>query len=125
MESLIIEGNDTLPNVEMHPDGKIRIEGRALPEDAVRFFLPILIWIEEFPGKNFQVDINLEYFNTSVSKQMHDFFRKLNSKPDDVTINITWHYEEGDDEMQESGEIYEELFPRFKFSFLQYEEIIE
>lgn len=125
MENLIIEGTDTLPTIEMQTSGRIKLEGRALPEDAVRFFQPILTWSKEFTGEEIQIDINLEYFNTSVSKQLHDFFTILNNKPDGVRINVTWHYEEGDDEMEESGEIYKDLFPRFNFGFNQYEEIIE
>lgn len=125
MENLFIEGTDTLPNVEMEIKGRIKIEGRALPEDAVRFFKPILAWISEFSGDLIAVDINLEYFNTSVSKQLHDFFNILNAKPENCNISVTWHYEEGDDEMFESGEIYEELFPRFNFKFNKYEEILE
>lgn len=125
MENLIIEGTDTLPTIEMHTSGRIKLEGRALPEDAVRFFQPIHTWSKQYSGTELHIDINLEYFNTSVSKQLHDFFIILNNKPDNVTIYVTWHYEEGDDEMHESGEIYEELFPRFNFDYNQYEEILD
>jgi hypothetical protein len=125
MENLIIEGTDTLPSVEMQSNGKIKIEGRALPEDAVRFFRPILTWVSEYGENNLTIDINLEYFNTSVSKQLHSFFTILNKKPESTKISIAWHYEDGDDEMLESGEIYEELFPRFKFSYHRFEEVIE
>lgn len=125
MENLFIEGTDTLPNVEMDVNGHIKFEGRALPEDAIRFFAPIIAWASEFSGEKITVDVNLEYFNTSVSKQIHDFFNILNNKPEHINILVTWHYEEGDDEMFEAGEIYEELFPRFDFKFNKYEEILE
>ncbi|MBN2486418.1 MAG: DUF1987 domain-containing protein [Bacteroidales bacterium] len=125
MENLILEGSDTLPTIEMLSEGKVKIEGRALPEDAVRFFKPVLQWIDQFSGSLISVDINLEYYNTSVSKQIHDFFNILNRKPEATSINITWHYEEGDDEMLESGEIYAELFPRFSFAYNRYEEVVE
>jgi hypothetical protein len=125
MENLIIEGTDTLPYIEMHSTGKIKIEGRALPEDAIRFFKPVLAWMNEYSGDSIMLDVNLEYFNTSVSKQLHDFFSIINRKPEHTRINLTWHYEEGDDEMLESGEIYEELFPRFSFKYNRFEEILE
>lgn len=125
MENLLIEGTDTLPSVEMNANGWIKLKGRALPEDAVRFFQPILSWLKEYHGNDIKIDVNLEYFNTSVSKQLHDFFNLLNHKPQDCNIAITWNYEEGDDEMLESGEIYKELFPRFTFTFTQFEEILE
>lgn len=125
MENLQIEGTATLPTVEMTKEGKIKLEGRALPEDAARFFHPILTWASEFHGPTIDVDINLEYFNTSVSKQLHDFLNILNAKPADCKINVLWYYEEGDDEMLESGEIYEELFPRLNFDYKEYEEIMD
>ncbi len=125
MENLIIEGTDTLPNVEMNVNGGIKFEGRALPEDAVRFFNPIIAWVSEFQGEDICVDVNLEYFNTSVSKQLHDFFNILDGKPENCKIKVIWHYEEGDDEMFESGEIYQELYPRFEFEYDKYEEVID
>jgi hypothetical protein len=125
MENLLIEGTDTLPSVEMNANGQIKLKGRAMPEDAVRFFQPILTWVKEYNGSELLIDINLEYFNTSVSKQLHDFFTLINHKPQSCTIDVIWNYEEGDDEMQESGEIYKELFPRFKFSFKRFEEILD
>jgi len=125
MENLHIEGTDTLPTVEMNTAGNVKLEGRALPEDAVRFFQPIIHWVNEYAGKNLDININLEYFNTSVSKQLHDFINLLNNKPADCKVQVQWHYEEGDDEMLESGEIYEELFPRIAFSYHEYEEVTE
>lgn len=125
MENLYIEGTDTLPKVEMDVAGSIKLEGRALPENAFRFFQPVMAWLTEFTGGEMKVDFILEYFNTSVSKQLHDFFNILNGKPESCKISITWHYEEGDDEMYESGEIYDELFPRFDFKYNEYEEIME
>lgn len=125
MDNLLIERTETLPKVEMKADGVISMEGRALPEDAVRFFEPINTWIREFLGENIHVILNLEYFNTSVSKQLHDFFIILNNKPSNIEIVVTWKYEEGDDEMLEAGEIYEELFPRFSFNYHQYEELYD
>jgi hypothetical protein len=125
MENLQIEGTATLPNVEMNSNGKVKFVGRALPEDAVRFFYPIITWLSEYQGSSLEVDFNLEYFNTSVSKQLHDFLSILNGKPQDCSISVIWQYEEGDDEMLESGEIYNELFPRLNFQFKEYEEFIE
>lgn len=125
MENLLIEGTDTLPNVEMNIEGSIKLEGRALPEDAVKYFEPILNWTTNFEGALLNVDLNLEYFNTSVSKQLHNFLEILDKKTDSCEVNVVWNYEEGDDEMLESGEIYDELFPGLNFDFKEYEEIMD
>ena len=71
------------------------------------------------------IKVNLEYFNTSVSKQLLDLFKTFEANLNNKVINLTWLYEEGDDEMLESGEIYEELLPRFNFSFKQFAETLK
>ncbi|UCH12990.1 MAG: SiaC family regulatory phosphoprotein, partial [Bacteroidales bacterium] len=101
---------------------EIKLEGRALVEDAFKFFQPLITWAKEFNADEINIEVNLEYFNTSVSKQLLDLFRTFDGNPNNKTINVKWLYEEGDDEMQESGEIYEDLLPRFNFTYKQYTE---
>ena len=125
MENLIIEGSDTLPTVEFKTSGILKISGRALPENAHNFFTPLITWVREFSTKELNLEINLEYFNTAVSKQLYDFLKAIDANKNYSKINIKWFYEDGDDEILESGEIYEELLPRFNFSYHRYEEIFD
>lgn len=123
MEDLFIQGTDSLPEISFKENGELRIAGRALPEDAVRFFAPLLIWIDNCSADEFNIEINLDYFNTSVSKQLLDFFKQIENKKTIKIVNLKWMYEDGDEEMLESGEIYKELLPRFRFTFHKYAEI--
>jgi hypothetical protein len=125
MDNLFIEGSDTLPSVELKNNGSLKLSGRALPEDAYDFFRPIIVWVKEFSAEEINIEINLEYFNTAVSKQLHDFLKAIDENPLNKKINLRWLYEEGDDEILESGEIYEELVPRIKFTYQQYNEVFE
>jgi hypothetical protein len=125
MENLFIEGSDTLPTVELANNGLIKITGRALPENAFDFFYPMISWVKEFSADEISIEINLEYFNTAVSKQLYDFLKAIDENPHTKIINLKWFYEEGDDEILESGEIYEDLLPRIKFSYHQYNEVYE
>ena len=125
MDNLYIEGSDTLPTVELNTSGKLRLTGRALPENAYDFFKPIILWVKEFSSDEINIEINLEYFNTAVSKQLHDFLKAVDENPLNKKINLKWLYEEGDDEILESGEIYEELMPRINFTYEQYNEVFE
>jgi hypothetical protein len=112
-----------LPTVTFKTNGNLKIEGRALPEDAAKFFIPIIDWTSNFTAEEINIVINLDYFNTSVSKQLLDFFKIIENNPGNKTINLKWLYEEGDDEMLESGELYQELLPRYNFTFHKYAEI--
>jgi len=123
MEELFIQGTDSLPTVSLKTGGELKITGRALPEDAARFFSPVLTWVKEFYAEEVNIEINLDYFNTSVSKQLLDFFKLIENKMTIKIVKVKWMYEEGDEEMLESGEIYQELLPRLIFAFHKYAEI--
>ena len=123
MEDLFIQGTDSLPTVSLKTTGELKISGRALPEDANKFFTPIHEWISGFTAEEINIEINLDYFNTSVSKQLLDFFKTIEKNPRNKVIHLKWMYEEGDDEMLESGELYQELLPRFTFTFHKYAEM--
>jgi hypothetical protein len=125
MEDLYIKGTNTVPSVSLKTTGEIKLEGRALIENAFKFFQPLITWAKEFSTKKMNIEVNLEYFNTSVSKQLLDLFKAFDGNSNNEVINLTWAYEEGDDEMLESGEIYKELLPRFNFSFKEYAESVK
>lgn len=123
MEDLFIQGTDSLPTVSLKANGEFKISGRALPEDAIQFFAPIIGWITGFVAQEINMEINLDYFNTSVSKQLLDFFKIIEQQEGNTSIQVKWLYEEGDDEMLESGELYQELLPGIRFTFHKYAEV--
>jgi len=125
MEDLFVQGTDSLPNISFKTSGELKITGRALPEDAITFFRPVLDWLRNFTAEEVNIEFNLDYFNTSVSKQILDMFKIIENNPGNKTIKMKWMYEDGDDEMLESGEIYAEMLKRFKFTFHKYAEIVD
>jgi hypothetical protein len=125
MEDLFVQGTDSLPTVSLKSSGELKITGRALPEDANSFFRPILDWLRNFSADEVNIEFNLDYFNTSVSKQILDMFKIIEGNPANKVIKIKWMYEDGDEEMLESGEIYSEMLKRFQFTYHKYAEIID
>ncbi len=94
-------------------NGSLKIKGRSIPENSIEFYKPIMEWLDNYssnPCPSTDVNIQLEYFNTSSSKCILDIFKKLerleNAK-DKVSIN--WHYESDDEDMMEAGEDYQSL----------------
>jgi hypothetical protein len=125
MENLFIEGSQSLPAVEFSNNGLLKITGRALPENAFDFFNPLIKWVRDFSCDELNIEINLEYFNTAVSKQLYDFLKTVENNQNYKKIQLKWFYEDGDDEILEAGEIYEELLPRIKFSYQRLAEVFE
>ena len=88
MENLHIEGSDSLPAVEFNNSGLIKLSGRALPENAFEFFNPLIQWVREFSCEELNIEINLEYFNTAVSKQLHDLLKTIENNQNYQKINL-------------------------------------
>ncbi|MGW8316037.1 MAG: DUF1987 domain-containing protein [Bacteroidales bacterium] len=123
MEPLSIQGTAKTPTVKFDAkDGVIEIKGRSIPENSIEFYKPLVEWLEEYsntPLDLTQVNVQLEYFNTSSSKCILDVFKKLEAihkGGNEVIIN--WYYEEDDEDMLEAGEDYESII-RVPFKMIQ------
>jgi hypothetical protein len=114
MEPINIEGSQKTPSIYFDTEkSTLEIRGRSIPENSIEFYKPLVDWLDEYarnPHAKTQVDIHLEYFNTSSSKCILDVFKKLEAihkAKHDVMIN--WYYEEDDEDMLEAGEDYESI----------------
>lgn len=114
MESITIEGTPKTPSVLMNgEEGKLEIKGRSIPENSIEFYKPVVDWLEDYgiqPSQKTEVNVQLEYFNTSSSKCILDIFKKLEALNNEKTeVVINWYYEEDDEDMLEAGEDYESI----------------
>ena len=122
MKDLIIKGTEKTPSVALNNNGILKIEGRSIPEDAAKFFRPLLDWTKDFTASEIRVDIKLEYFNTSSSKFILEMLRLLENNPDNNNILVNWFYEEGDLDVLESGQYFESIIG-IPFKYIEYEEL--
>ena len=98
-----------------------------IPENSIDFYRPVVEWLDtyaESPAKITQVNIQLEYFNTSSSKCILDVFKKLENvfkKNNEEGVTINWYYEEDDEDMLEAGEDYQSIL-KIPFKMIEMEE---
>ncbi|NJM14161.1 MAG: DUF1987 domain-containing protein [Bacteroidales bacterium] len=122
MEKLLIESTKKTPEVSFSADGKIRISGRSIPEDASKFYEQLYEWIYYYcqnPNDITTVDVELEYFNSGSSKALLHILRGLvDIAKKGHRIIVNWYYEEGDDDILERGEYYESILET-KFNFIE------
>ncbi len=123
MDSISIEGTPKTPTVNFDATtGKIEVKGRSIPENSIEFYRPLVEWLEEYskePQDLTNVNIQLEYFNTSSSKCILDVFKKLEAiKKAKNEVIINWYYEEDDEDMLEAGEDYESII-RIPFKMIE------
>jgi hypothetical protein len=115
MEAIFIPPESHSPNIEFYPSGKMLIEGRSMPENVFALFNPLLIFATEIATEKVDLDINLEYFNTSTSKKILELLQTLDENEKIKELNVSWHYESDDEDSYEMGEIYEECLKKYQF----------
>jgi len=115
MDSINIEGTPKTPTISFDASsGVIEIKGRSIPENSIEFYKPLVDWLDKFSEVakgTVNVNIQLEYFNTSSSKCILDVFKKLENlqNKNNAEVIINWYYEEDDEDMLEAGEDYQSI----------------
>ena len=125
---MIFEKSQRTPQVEIASD-RCLIQGECYPENIAEWSSPILDALRETlesSSQDYNVDLELYYFNSSSAKFLFDFFEYLDEAAGEGrTININWRYRTEDDTMQEAGEDFQEDIEACKFELVAIENIEE
>ncbi|NOZ48021.1 MAG: DUF1987 domain-containing protein [Chlorobi bacterium] len=114
MPILEIEAELEIPYIYCNAEkGIIEIKGKSTYEDPIEIYQSLLDWLDEYaktPHKHTDVNIHLEYFNTSSSKCLLDAFKILELiHQDKASVVINWFYKSDDDDLEEAGMDYSDL----------------
>ncbi len=107
MEKLFVKSrHGTIPQVEFDAStGKCIMSGESCPEDILIFFGDLNKWLYDYIDNirgPVYFTINLSYFNTGSSRGIFRILTILKKYQDDGgVVEITWHYDEEDDDMLE------------------------
>ncbi len=125
MEIITIEATKSSPFVLIDPvSHQIKITGESYPENAAKFFGPILSYVNEYvnstEAKIITVDIHLSYFNSSSSKALLNLFEILDqAASENKQIEVNWCYHPENETIFEAGEEFEDETTVLKFNFVQ------
>ncbi|WP_419897523.1 DUF1987 domain-containing protein [Roseomonas sp. USHLN139] len=125
MDRIRLEATERSPKVDFDfAEGRFALEGEAYPEDAAAFFGPLLQALKQHlqaaPGSAIRFDVNLCYFNSSSAKALMNLFMLLEeAAAAGAAISIGWHYQEGDDSLQEAGEDFSADFVHARFEMIE------
>lgn len=107
-----IEGTAKTPMVRLNAiTGRCSIKGRSIPENSMEFYRYLLQWFDHIEASavatKFELDIRLEYFNTSSSKCILDVFKKLETlHARGIEAKVNWYHDGDDDDMRDAGKDY-------------------
>ena len=120
------EPTRTTPYVNInHESGVFEIQGTSSPEHAMAFYDPVYQAIAEFsthPSEKIEAHFRMIYFNTSSARCIFKIikeFKDLADQGKEVVIN--WHFEEDDDDMEDTGRDFMDLID-MPFNFVAEEE---
>ncbi|MFP4023241.1 MAG: DUF1987 domain-containing protein [Thiohalospira sp.] len=119
MTDLVIQSTDSTPHVEFLTNGKLILKGRSLPEDVHKFYAPLIDWVKQLETTKAVVELKLEYLNTSSTKKLLNLLTAIDENAKIHEIDVNWHYEFDDLEMEDLGTIYEEDMKRAKFQYIE------
>ncbi len=119
-QNLQIESTNSSPTVLFSTEGKLKIEGKIIPDNALPFFEILINWISDLDANKVVFDINIEYMNTSASMQMFKLLRKLEENCLIKELSVNWYYEEDDEDHFETGQLFEEKLYRTKFNYYSF-----
>lgn len=87
MEILSEKTTKTPEIVHEEDKGLLKITGRFIPEDPSVLFKQLELIVEKSDREDFTYDIDLEYFNSSVGKNLVNLLNLSKSKFDEVNVN--------------------------------------
>ena len=119
-EDIYIEGTNLLPAVIFLKEGSMKIEGRIVPDHVNSFFEPLMNWVSNLRCTKVIFDIDIEYMNTSASRQLFQLLKTLEDNARILNIIVFWHYEEEDEEHYETGQILASKMRRIRFFYKSY-----
>jgi len=122
-ENLIILPTEDTPRVVFDIENKIfSISERSLPENAIGFYEPLLMWLNNYYNNPLELtmfEFKLEYFNTASAKQIAKILLVLENIGKKKNVVVNWYYKKEDADMLSSGTRFSKLID-LNFNFIDY-----
>jgi hypothetical protein len=95
-------------------NGILLIAGRSIPEDSIGLYEPLynsLFKYAKNPAVHTEVNIMLEYANSSTNRSLMSLFEQLHDLlfKNEKSVTVNWYYQAGDKEMFELGSDFKDL----------------
>ncbi|WP_422360518.1 DUF1987 domain-containing protein [Reichenbachiella sp.] len=127
MKGYFIRSSRVTPSIYFNPGkGIFDMRGKSSPENPLAFYNYVLESLDSYAESgtaSMTANLAFEYFNTSSSKCLYIFMKKL-SKIDEMgkKVIVNWYFEDGDEDMKEAGEDLCSFFD-MEFNFMEIPEI--
>ena len=125
MDNLIIEKTISTPYINFNYNmRKLIVSGESFPENAAKFYEPVMKWIKEYLKRigeeETEAEFEIIYFNSSTSKIFMMIFSLFDQEAEKgKNISINWIVSEDNETAIECGEEFEEDIEFVNFNILK------
>lgn len=121
-----IKETTTTPKVNLDKKScKLTIKGRSYPENAHRFYKPILKEVinhkKDISKSNIIIEIKLEIISSISMRYIHDMIDFIGKNTKSTIVN--WYHEFDDEDMIESIELCSNIFPKITINSISTNEL--
>src|ERR1051326_970378 len=115
MGKLFIEETYQSPRISIDTEYTIfEIIGNSFPNNAVRFYTPVIEWLDEYakkPNPKTDFTFRISYQNSSSRKMFNEILKRLQQMNDNGNnVSIKWYYEKGDEDIRQIIMEFKQLF---------------
>lgn len=105
---LILEETQDTPKIYFDKEkGVFEISGRSLPENAIKFYTPVLKWLEQYietPNASTCFEFKLDYFNSASTKKIYEIISLLETLAEsNDSVSIKWYHSKEDELIKSKG----------------------
>lgn len=115
MEKLSIEDTKSTPKVILDPENNIIfLQGQSYPENAFKFYEPILKWVDDYLEQldttaDVTIDFHFPYINTSSAKCLMMLLEKFDEAyQQGKKLTLNWYYQKDNENELECAEEFKE-----------------
>lgn len=113
MGNLFIAQSKRTPEVIFLKNGEFQIIGSSIPEDAVAFYNPLMLWLKGFFQEKptpVTISVYFEYINTSSTTHIIKLLKYIIAKIEKKSaLKIIWKFDEDDEDAFELGEMIQKI----------------
>lgn len=120
----MIEKTNSTPNINFNYEmRKLMISGESFPENAAKFYEPVITWIKQYleniDEEETEVEFEIIYFNSSTSKIFMNIFGLFDEEvKNGKNIIINWIASEDNEAAIECGEEFKEDLENIEFNII-------
>jgi DNA-binding ferritin-like protein (Dps family) len=125
MDNMTITATRSCPAVDFKAEsGELEIRGESYPEHALKFYEPVLQWIQEYLETCSQpviLTVDMVYFNSSSSKILMSLFDMLEeAAANGKKVTVRWLHHVENEVALECGEEFKEETRYLDFQLIPY-----